>query len=61
MPYLLEGDYLNEKERVDFQRISADMENYLAAGSLNMLSEYLLRYYGKSVFSSILFYALDRG
>lgn len=40
---------LNEKEKDDFRRISADMENYLAAGSLNALSSYLLRYYGKKV------------
>ena len=47
--FLLEGDCLNEKERADFQKISADMENYLAAGSLNDLSGYLSRYYGKKV------------
>lgn len=47
--FLLESDCLNEKEKDDFRQISADMENYLAAGSLNALSSYLLRYYGKRV------------
>ena len=47
--FLLEGGCLNEKEKADFQRISADMEDYLAAGSLNALSGYLSRYYGKKV------------
>lgn len=47
--FLLESDCLNEKEKDDFRQISADMENYLAAGSLNALSGYLLRYYGKKV------------
>lgn len=47
--FLLESDCLNEKEKDDFRQISADMENYLAAGSLNALSSYLLRYYGKKV------------
>lgn len=47
--FLLESDCLNEKEKDDFHKISADMENYLAAGSLNALSCYLLRYYGKKV------------
>ena len=47
--FLLESGCLNEKEKDDFRRISADMENYLAAGSLNALSGYLSRYYGKKV------------
>ena len=47
--FLLEGDVLNENEKRDFQKISADMENYLASLSLKMLSEYLCRYYGRKV------------
>lgn len=47
--FLLESGCLNEKEKDDFCRISAEMENYLAAGSLNALSSYLSRYYGKKV------------
>ncbi len=47
--FLLESGCLNEKEKDDFRKISADMENYLAAGSLNALSGYLSRYYGKKV------------
>ncbi len=47
--FLLESGCLNEKEKDDYCKISADMESYLAAGSLNALSGYLLRYYGKKV------------
>lgn len=47
--FLLESNCLNEKEKEGFQKISAEMENYLAAGSLNALSGYLSRYYGKKV------------
>ncbi len=47
--FLLESGCLNGKEKDDFRRISAEMENYLAAGSLNALSGYLSRYYGKKV------------
>ena len=39
--FLLESGCLNKKEKDDFRRISAEMENYLAAGSLNALSTYL--------------------
>ena len=47
--FLLEGNVLRENEKRDFQKISEDMENYLATLSLKMLSEYLSRYYGKKV------------
>lgn len=47
--FLLEGDVLNENEKRDFQKISTDMENYLASLSLKILSDYLYRYYGKKV------------
>lgn len=47
--FLLEGETLSEKEKEDFQRISADMEDYMATLSLKLLSEYLYRYYGKKV------------
>ncbi len=47
--FLMEKNCLNDNEKDDFRRISADMENYLAAGSLNALSNYLSRYYGKRV------------
>ena len=47
--FLLESGCLNEDEKRQFQNISAEMENYLAAGSLNALSNYLFRYYGKKV------------
>ena len=47
--FLLDSDCLNEREKERFQRVSADMENYLAANSLHALSSYLSRYYGKRV------------
>lgn len=45
--FLLESDLLNEKEKGDFRKISAEMESYLASLSLKLLSDYLCRYYGK--------------
>ena len=47
--FLLESNILNDNEKMDFQKISADMENYMASLSLKMLSDYLYRYYGKKV------------
>ena len=47
--FLLKSDYLNEDEKKAYGQISPDMENYLAANSLNALSDYLMRYYGKKV------------
>ncbi len=47
--YLLDSDCMNEDEKENFRKISADMENYLAANSLHALSSYLSRYYGKRV------------
>lgn len=47
--FLLESGCLNADEKEHFQKISAEMENYLAAGSLNALSNYLYRYYGRKV------------
>jgi len=47
--FLLESGHLNEKEKEVYLKISADMEDYLAVDSLNVLSDYLMRYYGKKV------------
>lgn len=47
--FLQRSNVLNEKEKVYFQTISAEMEDYMAADSLNTLSKYLSRYYGKKV------------
>lgn len=47
--FLLEGNTLNDKEKMFFQSITADMENYIAASSLKTLSDYLYRYYNKKV------------
>ncbi len=47
--YLLEGDGLNADEKGRFRKVSAEMEDYIASDSLNALSNYLSRYYGKKV------------
>lgn len=47
--FLLEGDYLNEDEKKAYRQISPNMEDYLASDSLNALSDYLMRYYGRKV------------
>nr|WP_300863987.1 AAA family ATPase [uncultured Acetatifactor sp.] len=47
--YLLDSDCLNRDEKAHIEKISADMEDYLATGSLNTLSNFLSRYYGKKV------------
>lgn len=41
--FLLNGEYLNEKERKLYQDVSAEMEDYLASDSLKYLSDYLMR------------------
>ena len=47
--FLLESGHLNEDEQKRYKKISADMENNLAARSLKDLMDYLMRYYGKKV------------
>lgn len=47
--FLLDSDRLNENEKAFFKKVSADMEDYIAADSLNALSHYLMKYYGKKV------------
>ncbi len=47
--FLLKTDLLNEGEKKEFRKISADMEDYKASVSLKALSGYLYRYYGKKV------------
>ncbi len=47
--FLLRSGYLNEKEREAYQKVTADMEDYMASDSLRALSDYLMRYYGKKV------------
>ncbi|MCI9583533.1 MAG: AAA family ATPase [Clostridium sp.] len=47
--FLLDSGCLNEKEKESFGRITVDMNDYEAAGSLKMLSLYLARYYKKNV------------
>ncbi len=45
--FLADSGKLNEKEKAFYQKVSADMENYVATDSLNALSGYLMKYYGK--------------
>ena len=45
--YLLEGDLLNEKEKMFYRQVSADMPSSTAAVALRSLSDFLSRYYGK--------------
>ncbi len=47
--FLVDSGKLNESEREAYQKISANMEDYIAADSLNALSNYLMRYYGRKV------------
>ncbi|MBD5477516.1 MAG: AAA family ATPase [Lachnospiraceae bacterium] len=47
--FLLDSDKLNDGEKERFRNVSAEMEEYIAADSLNVLSDYLMRYYGKKV------------
>jgi hypothetical protein len=47
--FLLDGDFLNEKERVYFQSVDEHMSETVASMALNSLSGYLCRYYGKKV------------
>lgn len=47
--YLLDSGYLNEDEKESFRKISVEMEDYLATGALNMLSNFLSRFHGKKV------------
>ena len=47
--FLLEGDTLSVEEKSDFKRVSAEMEDYEVSLSLQQLSHFLYRYYGKKV------------
>lgn len=47
--FLQDSGCLNEDERERFQKVSAEMEDTIASDSLNALSNYLSRYYGRKV------------
>lgn len=47
--FLLETDCLNDSEKELYLEISDHMKDSLASNSLNALSDYLMRYYGKKV------------
>lgn len=47
--FLLNSGLLNENEKEYYRKISFDMDDYLAADALNVLSGFLMRYYGKKV------------
>ncbi len=47
--FLLEGNLLSEKEKEYFQGIEPNMEKETAVNSINMLANFMSRYYGKNV------------
>ncbi len=47
--FILESGKLNEYEKKSFYKVSDDMEDHIAANSLNFLSNLLVQYYGKKV------------
>lgn len=47
--FLLTSDVLSESEKVDFRKVSMDMDDSVASYSIKALSDYLCRYYGKKV------------
>ena len=47
--YLLDSGLLNEKEKNFYQKVSAEMSDSIAAGSLRSFSDFLSRYYGKKI------------
>ena len=47
--YLLNGNLLNEKEKAFYQEVRADMPDSTAAVSLQSMSDFLGRYYGRKV------------
>ena len=47
--FLLADDRILDREKESFNKVSEDMEDYTAANSLNLLSNLLMRYYGKRV------------
>ena len=47
--FLSDSGKLSQKEKELYQLVSADMEDYVAAESLNALSSLLMRHYGKKV------------
>lgn len=47
--FLTESDCLNRHEKQSYWNISPEMEDYTASDSLQVLSDYLMRYYGEKV------------
>ncbi len=47
--FLLDSGVLNEKEKEYYGKVSSEMEDYIASDSLNALSNFLMRFYGKKV------------
>lgn len=47
--FLLDGDVLSEDEKKEFRRISPNMEDYEASGSIKELCKYISRFYEKKV------------
>lgn len=47
--FLTDSGTLNENERQFYEKVTPDMEDYVAADSLNVLSGLLMKYFGKRV------------
>ena len=47
--FLIEEDFLKDKERDFYESVSVDMDDNAATMVLYQLSDYLSRYYGKKV------------
>jgi len=47
--FLLDSGKLNENEKRLFNKVSDEMEDHIASNALNLLSNFLMRYYGKKV------------
>ncbi len=47
--FLLKGDLLSEKEKEEYENISKDMPEVVAAMAIYKMSEYLFRCYGRKV------------
>ena len=45
--YLLDGDLLSENEKAMYRNVSMYMEDAESSFSINLLCQYLYRYYGK--------------
>ncbi len=47
--FLADSGILNEKEKMFYQKVTYDMDDMVAIDSLNVLSDFLMKYYGRKV------------